>query len=296
MVAADSSGDSEVPFYENTKMLEKAWQSHLLQYALSYCIAYRNFAPLAPGMAVLDGDDRAKTLFHGQLTACCFALVSDSLVVAAQAEQLLPLLDTRPALHQVCAGALERTWAVLPPITGDRYIDFVLGAAAENPRWRQAKDLRGTLPDILDLEGQIFSPSPFIIQTQLLNGHLKMFLTQLVVMAHAEDTYPKQDFLYTRQAILKAPLSALPANAGDVWKAAEVMELCFHLSMLVDPLIRHNGQRMRARVDSLHQSLLGKPFFEGGPSGERLETPRAMQSLMRIAELSRPLTPNQVRL
>lgn len=296
MAITESSGDGEAPFYEHSQLLKKAWQSHLLQYALSYCIAYRNFAPLAPGMAALEGDDKATRIFHGQLTACCFALVSDSLVIAAQAEQLLPLLDTRPALRQVCAGALERTWAVLPPFTGDRYIGFVLSTAAEDPRWRQAKDLRGTLPDILDLEGQIFSPSPFIIQTQLLNGHARMILTQLVVMANAEDTYPREDFLDTRQAILKAPLSALPANAGDVWKAAEVMELCFHLCMLVDPLIRHNGQRMQTRVDSLHQSLLDKPFFGGGPSGERLETPHAMQSLMRIAELSRPLTPNQVRL
>ncbi len=296
MAAADNGSDGGEAFSARMKAVEAAWQSHLLQYALSYCLAYRNFARLAPGLAVLTGDDAASRLFHGQLNAACFALVSDILVVAALAETIQPLLDTRPALRQVCAGALDRVWAVLPPVTGNRYLHFVLGTAAEDPRWRQAPDLVALLPDILALNGQIFSSSPFIMQTQLLNGHARMILTSRAVHDHAEDSFPPADYAPFRQALLQAPLAALPANAGDVWRAAGWMELCFHLSMLVDPPIHHHGREMRARVDALHQDLLGRPFSAGGPDGERLEAPRALQSLLWIAERSRPLTPDQVRL
>lgn len=296
MAVTGNEGEGAELFSTRTDAVEKAWRSHLLQYALSYCIAYRNFASLAPGMAALEGDDAATRLFHGQLNAACFALVSDSLVVAALAEPLLPLLDTRPALRQVCMGALDRAWAALPPFIGDRYLHFVLGAAQEDARWRQTPDLAVMLPDIRALNGEIFSASPFIIQTQLTNGHARMLLTSMSVQNHARNTFPPAAFETLQAALLQAPLMEPPANPGNVWSAAAAMELCFHLCMLVDPPIRHNGSRMRARVDTLHQNLLGKAFFAHHPSGDRLEAPRAMQSLMQIADLTRPLRAGQVRL
>lgn len=295
-MSADDDLYEKHPFLKRMGEVEKAWTAPLLQYALSYSIAFRNFRLSAPGMTALEGDEDHRTRFHSHLLAATLALVPTSLPVAAIAQTRLPLLDTRPALYPLCAGALARTWSLQQPFIANPYLYFVLGDAAQDTHWQHAPDLLNSLPRAADLETDIFSPNPFILRTELLNGHLRMLIASRALYGHVRDTIPEASAHKVTDALLKAPLAALPANQGDVWNTAEMMELCFHLCMLVDPPIRHEGSRMRQRVDALHRRRLGDAFFDGRSGGDRIIPSRALESLMHIAEKSRPRHASEVRL